>query len=135
MEGLTLDIQDGGREPGTPGPAPGRQAESRQGRSTVVYWQHKQRRRWRRRQAPSRAAVLRWGRNRGHPGLCQRLTLGDLREEETTQPRLVQRPNRPPPAPPHTRASMYSILRSSAVSFSFSVASRDRHDMSVGRRQ
>lgn len=119
------------------GPAPGRHAESRQGRSTAVYWQHEQRRRrWRR--APSRvsgggAPAAGAG---AAPGLCQRLPLGDLREKEKSQPGPTPGPARTrPTAPLLTRASMYSILRSSAVSFSFRVASRDRHDISAGRWQ
>lgn len=114
------------------GPAPGRHAESRQGRSTAVYWQHEQRRRrWRR--APS---GVRGGGAGAAPGLCQRLPFGNLREKEKLnqgRPRAWPAPS--PPSPLLTRASMYSILRSSAVSFSFRVASRDRHDMSAGRRQ
>lgn len=126
-EGQALDIQDGGREPGVSWPGPrqaGRQAESRQGRSTAVYWQHKQRRRrwWWRRQAPSRVrgggAPAGWGGPGAAPGLCQRLALGDLPGRGTASATAGPGPgralSRPPGRPPPPRSPGPRCTRSCA---------------------
>lgn len=105
-------------------PQAGRQAESRQGRSTAVYWQHKQRRRrwWWRRQAPSRVrgggAPAGWGGPGAAPGLCQRLALGDLPGRGTASATAGPGPgralSRPPGRPPPPRSPGPRCTRSCA---------------------
>lgn len=57
------------------------QAESRQGRSTAVYWQHERRRRRRRARCRPWDSSSSGGGPGAAPGLCQRLALGDLQEQ------------------------------------------------------